>query len=96
MKKISLEDKKLRTQINGKYNGISSAYCCTYFNIIMHVYRNCQVLSEQTSDSSTFRNAACLLKYVLSCEQRFFIFVSGLARLGFTAVIHAELLDLPR
>jgi hypothetical protein len=31
-----------------------------------------QVLSEQTSDSSAFLNAICLLKYILSCEQHFF------------------------
>jgi hypothetical protein len=27
-----------------------------------------QVLPEQTSDSSAFLNATCLLKYVLNCE----------------------------
>jgi hypothetical protein len=33
-----------------------------------------QVLSEQTSDSSAFLNATCLLKYVLNCEQQFSYF----------------------
>jgi hypothetical protein len=33
-----------------------------------------QVLSEQTSDTSAFLNATCLLKYVLNCEQHFFYF----------------------
>jgi hypothetical protein len=37
-----------------------------------------QVLPEQTSDSSAFLNAVCLLKYVLTCEQRFSLFRSGL------------------
>jgi hypothetical protein len=32
------------------------------------------VLSEQTSDSSAFLNAMCLLKEVLNCEQHFFRF----------------------
>jgi hypothetical protein len=41
----------------------------------MQVWRNCQVLSEQTSVSSAFLNA----KYVLSCEQHFFIVQSGLS-----------------
>jgi hypothetical protein len=30
-----------------------------------------QVLFEQTSDSSAFLNAMCLLKHVLKCEQHF-------------------------
>jgi hypothetical protein len=54
----------------------------------MQVRRNCQVLSEQTSDSSAFLNAVCLLKYVLNYEKRFFLFsifwsgftLTGLAR----------------
>jgi hypothetical protein len=37
----------------------------------MQAGRNRQVLSEQTSDSSAFLNALCLLKHVLSCDQRF-------------------------
>jgi hypothetical protein len=37
----------------------------------MQVWRNCQVLSEQTSDSSAFLIAMCLLKYVLNSEQDF-------------------------
>jgi hypothetical protein len=40
----------------------------------MQVLRNCQILSEQTSDSSAFLNVLCLLKYVLNCEQHFFVF----------------------
>jgi hypothetical protein len=39
-----------------------------FLNVIM------QVLSEQASDSSVFLNAMYLLKYVLSCEQRFSCF----------------------
>jgi hypothetical protein len=35
---------------------------------------NCQVLPEMTSDSSAFLNAMFLLKYIVNCEQRFFIF----------------------
>jgi hypothetical protein len=35
----------------------------------MQVWRNCQVLSEQKSGSSAFRNATYLLKYVLNYEQ---------------------------
>jgi hypothetical protein len=31
-----------------------------------------QILSEQTSDSFAFLNAACRLKYVLNCEHHFF------------------------
>jgi hypothetical protein len=34
---------------------------------------------EQTLYSSAFINALCLLKYVLNCEQTFFIFRSGLS-----------------
>jgi hypothetical protein len=40
-------------------------------------------LSEQTSDSSSFLNAVCLLKYELSYEQ-FFIFQSVLASVYLT------------
>jgi hypothetical protein len=39
----------------------------------MQIWWNCQVVSEQTSDSSAFLNAACLLNYVLNCEQHFHI-----------------------
>jgi hypothetical protein len=37
-------------------------------------------MSEQTSDSSAFLNATCLLKHVLKCEQHFsvVIFRTGL------------------
>jgi hypothetical protein len=47
----------------------------------MQVWRNCRILSEQTSDSSTFLSAMYLLKYVLNFEQHFsfFIFWSGLS-----------------
>jgi hypothetical protein len=47
----------------------------------MQVWRNCQVLSEQTSDSSAFLNVTWLLEYVLNCEQHFSfsIFWSGLS-----------------
>jgi hypothetical protein len=50
----------------------------------MQVWRNCKVLSEQTSDSSALLNAVCLLKYVLNCEQNFsyFIFWSRLSVTG--------------
>jgi hypothetical protein len=37
----------------------------------------CQVLSEQTSDSSAFLNAPCLLKYVLNRKQCFSYFDPG-------------------
>jgi hypothetical protein len=37
----------------------------------MQVWRNCRVLSEEASDSSAFRNATCLSRYVLSYEQHF-------------------------
>jgi hypothetical protein len=33
-----------------------------------------RVLSEQTSDSSAFLNARCLLKYVFHCERHFSYF----------------------
>jgi hypothetical protein len=36
---------------------------CLFLKVIMQVWRNCQVLSEQTGDSAT-----CLLKCVLNCE----------------------------
>jgi hypothetical protein len=39
----------------------------------MQVWRNCQVLSEQTSDFSAFRNAMSL-KYVLICKEHFSYF----------------------
>jgi hypothetical protein len=39
----------------------------------------CQILSEQKSDSSASLTAMCLLKYVLNCENNFFIFRSGLS-----------------
>jgi hypothetical protein len=42
-----------------------------FLNIIMQVWRNCQVLSGQTSDWSAFLNATCPIKYVLNCEQHF-------------------------
>jgi hypothetical protein len=47
-----------------------------------------QVVSEQTSDSSAFLNAMCLLKYVLNCEQHFscFILRSGLIVTGLARV----------
>jgi hypothetical protein len=41
----------------------------------MQVSRNCQVLSEHTSDSSAFLNAMYLLKYVPNREQQFLIFI---------------------
>jgi hypothetical protein len=49
-------------------------------NLIMQVWRNGQVLSEQ-SDSSAFLNAPCLLKHVLNCKDQFvfFIFRCGLS-----------------
>jgi hypothetical protein len=37
----------------------------------MQVWSNCQVLSEQTSNSSAFLNVMCLVHYVLNCEQHF-------------------------
>jgi hypothetical protein len=33
-----------------------------------------QVLSEQTSDSSAFLSAVCILKYALKCEENFSYF----------------------
>jgi hypothetical protein len=49
----------------------------------MQVWRNCQVLSEQTNDRSAFLNATCLFKYVLKCEEHFsfFIFQSSLTNI---------------
>jgi hypothetical protein len=54
----------------------------------MQVWRNFQVLSHQTSDSSAFLNAMCLLKYALNCEKHssFFIFQSGLTVTGLARV----------
>jgi hypothetical protein len=43
-----------------------------------------QVLSKQTSDSSAFLNAMCLLKYVLNCEQYFSHFESDYPTSGLT------------
>jgi hypothetical protein len=47
-----------------------------------------QVLSEQTSDSSAFLNAMCLIQYVLNCEQHssFSVFRSGLTVTGLPGV----------
>jgi hypothetical protein len=65
-----------------------------FLNVIMQVWRNCLVLSEQKSDSSAFINAMGLLKYVLNSEEHFLYFdpdyptsgltVTGLARVYFT------------
>jgi hypothetical protein len=53
-------------------------------------------LSEQTSDSSAFLNAAtCLSKCVLNCEQRFqfFVFRSGLSDIRITeSLLHHKTL----
>lgn len=40
----------------------------------MQVWRKCQVLSEQTSDSSPFPNIMRLLEYVLNSEENFSYF----------------------
>jgi hypothetical protein len=43
-----------------------------FFNLTLQVWRNCQVLSAKTSDSSAFLTAAmCLVEYVLNCEHQF-------------------------
>jgi hypothetical protein len=56
----------------------------------MKIWRNCQRLSERTSDSSAFLNAMCLLKYILNCVQNFSFFafrtgliLSGLVRISY-------------
>jgi hypothetical protein len=46
-----------------------------FLNVTMQIWRNCQVLSEQTSDSWAFLNAMWILNYVLKCEQHFSIFI---------------------
>jgi hypothetical protein len=48
---------------------------------MMQVCRNCQVLSEQTRDSSAFTSAMSLLKHVIvfNCEQHFSYFDSDYA-----------------
>jgi hypothetical protein len=48
-----------------------------------------QVMSKQTSDSSFFLNAICLLKYVLNCEQHFSYF--DLDSRGFILYVHMPL-----
>jgi hypothetical protein len=58
------------------------------------------VLSEQTSDSSAFLNAMCLLKYVLNSEEHFSYFdpdypTSGLTVTGLARVYFAFLRNFP-
>jgi hypothetical protein len=62
-----------------------------FFNVIMKVWRNCQVWSEQTSDSSAFLNTMSRLKYVVNCERHFPYFdpdypTSGLNVIGLSRV----------
>jgi hypothetical protein len=54
------------------------------------VWRNFQVLSEQTSDICAFLNAICLSKQLLNCEQHFlfFIFRSRLTVIGLARVCY--------
>jgi hypothetical protein len=47
-----------------------------FLNMIIQVWKMRQVLSEQTSDSSLFLNAICLLTCVLNYERRFSCFDS--------------------
>jgi hypothetical protein len=49
----------------------------------MQVWRNCQVLSKQTSDSSAFRNAMSL-QYVLICKEHFSYFDTAYPTYGLT------------
>jgi hypothetical protein len=44
------------------YSSIEDSEVILVFNEIMQARRNCQVLSEQTSDSSTFLNVMCHLE----------------------------------
>jgi hypothetical protein len=37
-------------------------------------FKRCQVMSQQTSDSSAFLNVICHLKCVLNCERHFLYF----------------------
>jgi hypothetical protein len=52
----------------------------------MQVWRNCQVLSEQTSDSSAILNSIFLVKYV-NCEQHLSFFI---IRFGLTVTVFAR------
>jgi hypothetical protein len=45
-----------------------------FFYVIIQVWRNCQVLCEQKSDSSAFLSARCVLKYIPNYEKHFFYF----------------------
>jgi hypothetical protein len=46
-----------------------------------------QVLSEETSDSSAFLNAVCLLEYVHNCEQHFSYFDPDYLTSGLTVTV---------
>jgi hypothetical protein len=56
--------------------------------IIIQIWTNCKVLSQQTSDSSALLNVLCFLKYVLNREQHFlfFIFWSELTLTGLATI----------
>jgi hypothetical protein len=56
----------------------------------MQVWRNCQILCEETSDSSAFLNIMCLLKYVLNCEQHFSFFDPDYPTTGLTSRVYCS------
>jgi hypothetical protein len=58
---------------------------CVFFNVIMQVWRNCQVLSGQAIDSSAFLNA---MFFKVCIDQTGFIFRSGLTVTGLARVMH--------
>jgi hypothetical protein len=90
--KISLQSLYIKLQKHNTFiNWQKTKKLYLFLNLITQLWRDCQISSEQTSNSSAFLNSTCLLKNVYSTVNSIFHFPSRWIVIGLTKVYYTEL-----